>query len=96
MSESDANDPEKKLPIGDLICKLRKIESGFRQNLARLHQDLATLDSKPVFEGMAIRKKDAETRADDLEAEVKQLQDELRAIKELLHLDTESNTNVRT
>lgn len=96
MSESGANGSEKKPSIGELICKLGKIESGFRQNLANLRQNLAALDSNPEFEGIDVLKKDAETRATNLETEVKQLQEELRAVKELLGLDIGSNANVRT
>jgi hypothetical protein len=98
MSEFDTKSPEnsKKLPMGELVSKLRKIQSGLRQNLANLHQDLATLDWRPEFSSIQSLKKDAEARAINLEAEVKELQEELRAIRELLGLDIESNTHVST
>jgi hypothetical protein len=96
MSKSDTESPEKKLRIGEIVDKLRKIQSELRQNLANLHQNLAALDSKPEFNSILSFRKDAEARAINLEAEVKELQEELRIIRELLGLNLESNTDVST
>ncbi len=76
--------------IKDLIEKLWEIQLGLKQNLADLQQKLGTLDSEPEWwVSLENAKKDAESKASDLEAEVKQLREELRAIKDLLGLNME-------
>ncbi len=73
-----------KMPIQELSVRLKEIIVGLKQNLAELHQNLAVLDLRPeLYENL---KADAEDRAENLEAEVKQLRDELEAVKELLGL----------
>jgi len=74
----------------ELIFKLREIQVGLRNSLADLHQRLDTFDSQPeMLARMENAKRDAEARACSLEAEVKQLREELEAIKELLGSNSE-------
>jgi uncharacterized protein YPO0396 len=62
--------------IKELVNKLEEIQFGLKQNLANLQQKLETLDSKPdLLSSLERFKKNAETRASDLEVEVKQLRD---------------------
>ena len=69
----------------ELVSKLREIQLGLKHNLAYLQQKLATLYSEPeLLNGLENAKRDAESRANNLEAEVKQLREELKAIKDLL------------
>ncbi len=73
------------MPMKDLFVRLMEIEAGLRRNLASLHENLATLDLRPeLYENL---KTDAETRAENLEEEVKQLRDELETVKGLLGLN---------
>ena len=74
----------------ELICKLRKIQVGLRKSLADLQQGLAAFDSQPeMLVSIENAKRDAEARACSLEAEVKQLREELEAIKDLLGSNAE-------
>jgi len=74
--------------IEDLVVKLKAIVSGLKQDLANLHQQLETFDSKPeLLCNLNFLREDAELRANSLEAEVKQLREELKAIRELLGLN---------
>ncbi|MGA3061232.1 MAG: hypothetical protein ABSD92_12815 [Candidatus Bathyarchaeia archaeon] len=76
--------------IEELIGKLKEIQLGLKQNLADLQQKLKTIYSEPeLFTILASAQKDAESKASDLEAEVKQLREELEAIKDLLDLNME-------
>jgi hypothetical protein len=71
-----------------LIVKLEEIQLGFRQNLSNLHQTLELLDSRPELQNSLERfRKDAQTRASELEAEVKRLREDLKFIRELLGLN---------
>lgn len=81
---ANPENPEK-ISMQKLLVRLREIEAGFRLNLANLRQNLAMLDSRPeLYENL---KTDAEIRAANLEAEVKQLRNELEAVKELIGLN---------
>jgi len=76
--------------IKELIRKLDEIQAGLKLNLADLQQKLEMLDSEPgLLNCLENAKKDAESRASDLEAEVKQLRNELKTIKDLLGLNVE-------
>jgi predicted nucleic acid-binding Zn-ribbon protein len=58
---------------------------GLKHNLANLQQKLAALYSEPeLLTSLENAKRDAESRANSLEAEVEQLREELKAIKDLL------------
>jgi hypothetical protein len=51
---------------------------------------LGTLDSEPeLLTSLQKAKRDAEAKASSLEAEVKQLREELKAVKDLLGYNTE-------
>jgi 4-diphosphocytidyl-2C-methyl-D-erythritol kinase len=58
--------------------------------LTNLQQKLAILDSEPaLLTSLENAKRYAESRANDLEAEVNQLREELKAIKDLLGSNVE-------
>ena len=86
--EKAAEEPK----MEELICRLREIQVGLRNNLADLHQKLAAFDSQPeILASLENARLDAEARASSLEAEIKQLREELEAIKEMLGPDVEKN-----
>jgi len=79
--EKTAQDPK----MEELICKLKEIQVGLKNNLADLQQKLAAFDSRPeILANLDHAKRDAEARASSLEEEVKQLREELDAIKDML------------
>ncbi len=78
--------------IDELIDKLKQIQLGLKQNLLNLHQEIENLDTKTELSINLERfKKDAEFRAVSLEAEVKELRGQLKAIKDILGVDKEKN-----
>jgi predicted nucleic acid-binding Zn-ribbon protein len=79
--------------IEELVVKLKQIQSELKQSLLDLNQKLETLDAKSELLGSSLGsfEKDAESRAFSLEVEVKQLREQIMAIKELLGLNKENN-----
>ena len=76
--------------MGELVCKLREIQVGLRCTLADLQQKLGAFDSEPeLLSNIDNVRNDAEARASGLEAEVKQLREELKALKDFLKLNEE-------
>ena len=76
-----------------LVSKLWEIQTGLKQNLLNLQQKLKEFDSKPeLFVDIEVFRKESESRANSLEAEVKRLREELKSIKELLGLNIKENT----
>ena len=72
------------------IKRLKEIQLELRRNLAELQLKLEIFDSEPDFLiSLESAKKDAELKANDLEAEVKRLREELKAIKDLLGTNIE-------
>ncbi len=75
--------------LEELIGKLKEIQLELQRNLSILHQAIETLDSRPeLLNSLELFEKDAESRASNLEAEVKQLREQLEIIKEILGLNT--------
>jgi hypothetical protein len=71
--------------LGELVCKLRKIQVGLKCTLADLQQKLGAFDTEPeLLINIENARSDAEARASSLEAEVKQLRGELKAIRDFL------------
>ena len=71
----------------ELVGKLRVTFLGFQRNLASLHEKLQNFDSDPqILDSLENYKKDAESRATSLEDEVKQLRDQLSAVRDFLGL----------
>lgn len=82
------DDTSEDLSINELACKLKQIEKGLRRNLSNLHEQLSVIESKSELLGrLTIFKKDMEMQANDLEADVKQLREEIKSIKELLGMN---------
>ena len=78
----------------EAIAKLDEILIGFKQNLCGLHQKIEIIDSKPELQrSIKNYKKDAEKRASELEAEVKWLGEELKAIRMLLELKLQNGNS---
>ena len=76
--------------MAELVCKLREIQVGLKLSLADLQQKLEPFYSSPDFlTDLEAAKLDAEGRASNLEAEVKQLREELKAIRDLLGSNVE-------
>ena len=76
------------------IAKLGEILLGLKQNLCNLHQKIEIIDSTPKLQGSIKNyKKDIETRANELEAEVKWLREELKAIRDLLGLKLQNSNS---
>jgi predicted nucleic acid-binding Zn-ribbon protein len=76
--------------MAELVCKLREIQLGLKLSLADLEQKLGPFFSEPdLLTNLEAAKRDAEARASSLEAEVKQLREELRAIRDLLGSNSE-------
>jgi predicted DsbA family dithiol-disulfide isomerase len=91
MIESDMKKVEAP-KIEELVFKLKKIQSELKQDLADLHHKTETFEAKPeLLSGLETFKKDAESRAYNLEEEVKQLREQLTAIKEILGINSEKN-----
>jgi len=71
--------------IGESADRLVEIQLGLKRDLANLHQKLEVLCSEPeLLTRIENAKRDAESRANNLEAEVNKLREELKAIKDLL------------
>jgi hypothetical protein len=78
--------------IEELISKLNEIQSGLKQNLLDFHQKISALDSEPkLLTSLEGFRRDAESKASRLEAEVKQLREQLEAVKEILGLNTKKS-----
>ena len=79
--------------IEELVVKLKQIQSELSQNLSDLHQKIETLDAESELSSNRQErvKQNAEFRAITLESEVKQLLEQIKAIRELLGLNTERN-----
>jgi len=76
------------------IAKLGEILLGLKQNLCNLHQKIEIIDSIPELQGSIKNyKKDIETRANELEAEVKWLWEELKAIRDLSGLKLQNSNS---
>ena len=84
MAKSDRKTAQEPT-MEELVCRLREIQVGLKRSLADLQQKLGELDSEPELStSLENAKRDAEARASSLEAEVKQLREELKAIRDLL------------
>jgi cell shape-determining protein MreC len=81
-TESDA---EEKLSMDESIARLKKIQEELREVMDTLHQNIEAIESDPLKR----LRLDAESKATDLEAEVKQLREDLKAIKDLLGTNLE-------
>ena len=89
MAHSTANSSDN-TKIEAAISKLEEIQFGLKQNLSDLHKKLEAINSEPeLLLGIENFKRKTETRASNLEVEVKQLKQEIKSLKELLGLNFE-------
>jgi predicted nucleic acid-binding Zn-ribbon protein len=96
MDYLDSN-PSEKLLIKEQIAKLKEIQSGLKQNLRHLHNEIGRLESKPELRSnIENLRKDVETRANDLETEVNRLREDLNSIRALLGLNLERNNSSKS
>ena len=71
MANSDRTKAEAP-KLEELISKLKEIQIGLQRNLSILHQTIETIESRPeLLIRLELFEKDAESRANNLEAEVK-------------------------
>jgi predicted nucleic acid-binding Zn-ribbon protein len=79
--------------IEELIIKLNQIQTDLKHSLLDLHQKIETIDAKPELLNSSLEsfKKNAEVRASTLEAEVKQMREQISAVKKLLGLNKEKD-----
>lgn len=80
--ETDSTD---KYSIDTSVAKLKQIQIGLREVVANLHEKIETIESEPL-EKLRV---DVESKATDLEAEVKRLREDLKAVKDLLGYNLE-------
>ncbi|MCW4028218.1 MAG: hypothetical protein NWE92_01035 [Candidatus Bathyarchaeota archaeon] len=74
-----------KLSLKDAVCKLKEVELELKELLVNLHESLEIWSTEPQFQtSLEVLKQNAQSRASDLEAEVKQLREELESIKDVL------------
>ena len=79
------------------IVKLEEILLDLRLNLCALHQKIEIIDSKAELQSSIKKyKKDFETRANELEAEVKLLREELKTIRNFLGLKLQNSNSVKS
>ena len=71
--------------VSDLVERIKGIREGFTQTLATLRDRIRMLETERsgVLGEMDELKRDAESRADALEAEVEQLREEVKSLREL-------------
>ena len=76
---------EAKLSMDESISRLKQIQEGLREVLDSLHDSIEVIESDPLQK----LRVNAESKAIDLEAEVKRLREDLKAIKDLLGANSE-------
>jgi hypothetical protein len=91
MADSSIDIPDSQ-KIKVLVERLRGVQKGLKSDLAKLHTDLAALDSEPIVPRLGDAQKDAETRAKQLEREVKELREELKTFREFLGANGEKKS----
>ena len=78
-------EPAETASVSDLVERIKGIREGFTQTLATLRDRIRMLETERagVLGEMDELKRDAESRADALEAEVQQLREEVKSLREL-------------
>ena len=81
---------QEKLTFGELVVNFREIQAGLKLNLNNFHQKLELLTSEPGIQNSLLDLNGiAQTRANELEIEVKKLREDLHSISDLLGLKVE-------
>jgi len=76
---------QQRLQFCEVLVKLEQIRDGLREVTANLRNSILVIEVEPLGK----IKSDAELKAEDLEAEVMRLREELRSIRELLGANLE-------
>lgn len=88
------SEPQEKLTIEETISRLKEIHAGLKQAVFNLHEKIDLFSSEPQFQdGIEDLKKDVETRANNLESEVRRLRNDLETIKDLLGSNLKEKLN---
>ena len=75
--------------------KLREIQTGLEKDLANLRSKFNLLEPESkIFSDLEDLKTDAESRTCNLELEVEDLKEELKAIKSILDLDLKKKSSI--
>ena len=83
--KTDADVPSSQ-SILELISQLHEIKSGLKKTVSKLREKIDLLENEhsEYLLDIESEEKEAESRADDLEAEVNQLREELKSLKDIL------------
>jgi hypothetical protein len=88
MAEFEYEPDPQRLTICESVARLRQIQLGLKQAVCNLHEKLELLDSEPsLHSSLEALREDMESRATNLENEVKRLREDLKTVKGFLGVD---------
>lgn len=85
MAEFNEEIPQEKLTVTEAVARLKLIQQGLAIVVANLHENIQALDDDLDFQDSIEKlQKNTESRARDLEIEIKRLRTDVKTIKDLL------------